>query len=212
MTKTSIADIIGTTLPMRLQPMIKSIMKTMASIGSICVFSEDTVYKWHIIRDYMPKLYKLHTSELYANCVFCANLVRAGCHRHCLKCSSGTYIHCSPLLPGILYYETSYPYSMNSLTVPWYYMETCSSFKRLPSNNYLKNFKVALSSIGIYNFEVLEGLGKGLSAGEKPCHVCASIDYELYKKCSCQEDFDTCTPCHKIVTELANIYQKPASI
>ena len=211
MIKTSVVNIMDVALPMRLQPILKKIMKALTSLGSICVLSEDTLYKSYIKQSFMPELYRQHTSKMVANCVFCANLVRSGCHKYCLKCSSGTYVHCSPLLPGILYNETNYPYHSEILTVPWYYRETCHHFTRLPSKNYLKNFSVALSSIGIYNFEVLEGLEKGLSSGEKPCYVCASIDYELYKRCSGQVDFEPTSPCNKIYTELANIYQRPAS-
>jgi hypothetical protein len=77
----------------------------------------------------------------------------------------------------------------------------------LPQANYFKNLHVPLSSIGIYNFEIFEGLEKGLSNGEKPCHVCASIDYGFYKNCIGQGDFDIHTPCHKIIKELSSIYQ-----
>lgn len=210
--KTSLAGIMDTTLPIRLLPIIKGFVKSMTSLGSICILSEDMVYKRHFVRDYMPALYRQHTSELYANCVFCANLVRSGCHRHCLKCGIGTYIHCNPLLPGILFYDTSRPYRKDNLSVPWYYRETCSSFRRLPQNHYFKNLHVALSSMDINNFEVLEGLEKGLSAGEKPCHVCASMDYELYKKCSGQGDFNVSTPCYRITSELSALYQKQAEL
>lgn len=208
MLKTLVPDIMYATLSMRLLPIIKRFVKAMTSIGSICVLSEDTLYKYHFMRDYMPELFKRHTSELYANCIFCSNLVRSGCHRHCLKCSIGTYIHCSPLLPGVLYCETNYPYNNDYLAVPWYYRETCSSFIRLPQANYFRNLHESFSSIGICNFEVLEGLEKGLSAGEKPCHVCASIDYELYRKCSGQGDFNVHTPCHRITTELSTVYKQ----
>lgn len=207
MIKSTEGDITDSALLMRLLPMIKRFTSAITSFGSICVLSEDTVYKRHFIRDYMPELYKQHTSELYINCVFCANLVRYGCHRNCLKCSTGTYIHCSPPLPGILYYNTRHPYIIDNLSVPWYFRETCSSFSRLSPNQYFRNLHAAFSSIDIYNFEALEGLEKGLSAGEKPCHICASIDYELYRKCSGQGDFDIFTPCHKITTELSTIYQ-----
>lgn len=210
MIKTSVADMMDASLPMRMLPVFKRLIKKVNSIGSICVLPEDTIYKWHFIRDYMPELYKQHTSELYMNCVFCANLVRSGCHRHCLKCSAGTYIHCSPLLPGIIYHGAGYPYSMEPQSVPWYYRETCSSFKRVPPKHYFRNLHIVPGSTGIYNFEVLEGLEKGLSAGEKPCHVCASVNYELYRKCSGQQDFDTSTPCRKITAELGTFYQEQA--
>ncbi len=212
MIKISVADMIDASFLVRLWPMIKGFIKTIKPMGIICMVSEDTIYKWHFIRDYMPELYKRHTSELNANCIFCANLVRSGCHRHCLKCSIGTYIHCSPQLPGILYYEARHPYIIDRPAVPWYYKETCGSFRRLPQKHYFRNLHVLLSPIHIYNFEVLEGLENGLTSGKKPCHVCASMDYGLYRKCSGQEDFDVSTPCRKIISELRAIYHRQADL
>ena len=211
MIKTPAADMTNASLPVKMLPIIKRLIKTVNHLEGICVLPEDTIYKWHFIRDYMPELYKRHTSELYMNCVFCSNLVRSGCHAHCLKCSAGTYIHCNPLFPGIIYYGTGHPpYSMEPQTIPWYFRKSCSNFKRLPSKQYFRNLHVLPGSIDIYNFEVLEGLEKGLSAGEKPCHVCASVNYDLYRKCSGQQDFDTSTPCSKITTQLDAIYQEQA--
>ena len=198
----------GAALLSGMQPLYKKLVKMVASIGNICLVSEDMLYKWHFIRYDMPLLYRNHTSCLYTNCAFCANLVRSGCHKHCLKCGAGTYIHCSPLLPGLLNAEAVRPCSTDCLTIPWYYRETCSNFKRLSLNNYLKNFKTVFSPNGIYHFEVLEGLEKGLSAGERPCHVCASVDYEIYRSCSSQSSFDIKAPCGKIAGELASYYKK----
>ena len=156
----------------------------------------------------MPELYKRHTSALYMNCVFCANLVRSKCHGNCLKCRQGTYIHCSPLLPGALDFDPKHPYSVDGLALPWYYRETCGNFERLPPQHYFRNLFIAFSSNEISNFEVLEGLEKGLSAGEKPCHICASVDYGLYRKCCGQGDFDLFTPCRQITGELGSYYHK----
>jgi len=211
MIKTTAEDITDSILITRLLPPFRKFINTIASLGSICILSEDNAYKRHFIRDYMPELYKQHTSELFMNCVFCANLVRSECHSNCLKCCRGTYIHCSLLLPGFLYFDARHHYSMDGLAVPWYYRETCSSFSRLPANRYFKNLLVAFSSTEICNFEVLEGLEKGLSSGEKPCHICASVDYELYRKCSYRADYDVFTPCHAITSELRSIYQKYSS-
>jgi hypothetical protein len=107
----------------------------------------------------------------------------------------------------MLYYETSYPYNLDCLTVPWYYKETCSHFRRLPQSSYFRNLNVIFSSVGIYNFEVLEGLVKGLSAGERPCHVCASIDYDIYRRCLEQDDFNPHIPCGLIASELSELYR-----
>ena len=196
----------------KLLSVFRKFIHAIASLGDICILSEDAIYKKSFIREYMPELYKQHTSELYMNCIFCANLVRSKCHRNCLKCCQGTYIHCSPLLPGLLHFDTRRAFSIDNLAVPWYYKETCSSFNRLPAQHYFKNLHEAFSSNEICNFEVLEGLEKGFSSGEKPCHICASVDYELYKKCSRQGDFDAFSPCHRIKDELGSFYEKDLTL
>ncbi len=207
MLKTTTAEIEDSTMTLQIQHFLSKLAKLAAFIGNIRILSEDSVYKWQFIHHFMPELYKKHTSELYANCIFCDNLVRSRCHQHCLKCTVGTYIHCSPLMPGILHNEPVHPINMDNLPVPWYYMEPCSNFKRLPQNRYFRNLHVPVRSIDICNFEVLEGLEQGLAAGERPCHVCASVNYALYLKCLKQSDFSMNTPCHKIASELCSIYQ-----
>jgi hypothetical protein len=73
--------------------------------------------------------------------------------------------------------------------------------------NYFKNFKVPFSWLTVYNYEILEGLVYGLSARERPCHICATIDYTIYKKCVDREDFDKNTPCPKISSLMESIYR-----
>ncbi len=170
------------------------------------ILTGDFKYVWHFVRYFKNKLYERHIDENYINCVFCSNLVRTGCHRHCLKCGVGTYIRCSPSLPGILYNEPTEKEDSDNLRTPWYFKETCSHFKRLPSKKYFKNLHSALSQAGIYDFEVLEGLENGLAAGSKPCHVCAAADYELYKRCSAQEGFEADVPCNRVNAELKSFY------
>ena len=194
----------------KFQALAGKIMKLFSSVSTIKFFSEDTVYKWYFIKFYIPELYKQHITEQTANCIFCANLTNSGCSRHCLKCSAGTYIHGSPLLPGTLHSYSSYPDNSDASDVPWYYKKTCDHFIRLSQRSYLRNFGSILSSSGIYNYEVLEGVEKGLSAGEKPCHVCASTNYDIYKKCSSQKGFDPYSPCHKIRDELLKYYNENA--
>ena len=141
------------------------------SIRNIKFYNSDTAYKKYIIGKYMPALYKKHITDLQINCVFCKNLVRSNCHKHCLKCRAGTYINCCPLLPGILYFENKYPYDLNKMTIPWFYKSSCEHFERLGAKKYFKNFKVLFSWVTLNNFEVLEGLTSGLSSNEKPCHT-----------------------------------------
>jgi hypothetical protein len=185
---------------------IKELVNILHKFLSINFYTDDMIYKKKFIKKFMPYLYERHISDLHSNCVYCANLVRSNCHKHCLKCSTGTYVHCSPLLPGILYYENKHPYNMNNESIPWLYKNTCTYFKRLDANNYFKNFKVPFSWVTIYNYEILDGLMNGIFCDEKPCHICATIDYQLYKNCFTQKGFDKKTPCTRIAAEIASRY------
>jgi hypothetical protein len=204
-------ELTSTLISAYLSSIAKRFGTALDSIRNFCLFSEDTIYKRHFINEYMPLLYKKHTAAMVENCVFCNQLVKSGCHKQCYKCAISNYPHCSSLLPGLLNCESIYPYNGDTLKVPWYYTQTCTSFSRLPQENYFRNFNVFFSSSAIFNFEVLESLEKGLLSGEKPCHVCASIDYGIYKKCTGQRDFHAFSPCHKIVDELADYYQNQNS-
>ena len=180
--------------------------KLVASVKGLNLRTEDSAYKWEFTRKFMPALYKTHISELDINCAFCENLVRSSCHKHCMKCRVGTYIHCSPLLPGMAYYDTPRPDSCSNESVPWYYKNTCLNFKRLELKSYFRNFIIPMSSCTIDNFEVLEGLSCGLSSGEKPCRICACVDYDIYKACSGRKGFDKTTPCDRIAALMTTRY------
>lgn len=182
-------------------------MNVMATFSLGKILSEDAHYKRYFLKKYLPDLYRQHTNKHYANCVFCANLVKTGCHKYCLKCSIGTYVRCSPALPGAIFIESVYPYELERLPIPWYYRKTCYHFRRLKPDKYQKNFYTALSPIGIYNMETLEGLEKGLCSGEKPCHICSSVDYQLYRECIAQRGFDASSPCHIIKGKLKQTYE-----
>ena len=177
------------------------------------VIPEDLEYKWRFINQFIPALYEHHIRELYANCIFCSKLVRDDKHNYCLKCSCGTYLHCAPVLPTIMF--GSVPHSSaycDKVMRPWYYKETCSKFSRLPKSKYFRNLYSPLSTLSIYNYESLEGLEKGLLSGKRPCHLCASLDYEIYRTCLNQEDFSVASPCTKIYSVMASFYRdKPSS-
>lgn len=194
------------TLPEQLLVLYRGIGKLAAAVKGIELRTGDRAYKREFKRRFMHALYQRHTSELEINCAFCENLVRASCHRHCMKCGAGTYIHCSPLLPGMLNDYDVRTGNGSERTVPWYFKETCVNFKRLDERNYFRNFIIPLSSVTIDNFEVLEGLACGLSAGEKPCRVCASVDYGIYRSCSSHKDFDKSTPCDRITALMTSKY------
>lgn len=208
MNRNTVGIIPESVLIMDMLHLLKKLVNNITTLGGILIFSEDARYKYHFISDYMPKLYKKHTSQLYMNCIFCSNLVRSGCHKNCFKCSVGSYIKCSSLLPGILDFNPRHANFFYEIELPWYFQDICSSFRRLPPDKYFRNLHKAFSALEICNFEVLEGLEKGLSSGEKPCHICASLDYKIYRKCSSHENFNISTPCKKIKTELKTVYQQ----
>lgn len=190
----------------RLIHSLKKLFRSAASFGPASLLTDDAQYKRHIIREYLPGLYQKHTYEEYASCIFCVHLVRSRCHSNCLKCSVGTYIRCAPSLPGAIYKESGYCDETENIPVPWYFRKPCYHFNRLPPAQYHKNIYSMFSPVGIHHLEILEGLETGICSDTKPCHICASVDYEIYRKCSGQEEFNENTPCHKIKTELEEIF------
>lgn len=182
-------------------------LKLIGRIRSFSIISEDFTYKKSFIKNLKPGIYENHIAGNFTSCAFCSNLTRTHCHAHCLKCSCGTYIHCSPLLPGLMYYDKKNPDESDNLIVPWLYKKSCDKFKRLELKNYLRNFTIPFSWVTIYNYEVLEGLIYGYSSKERPCYVCASIDYSIYKECLDREDFDRNAPCPRISGIVEEIYK-----
>lgn len=196
----------------RLNHLLKKLVKAATSFSPVSLLTDDAQYKRYFIKEYLPGLYQKHTSEEYASCIFCANLVRSRCHSNCLKCSVGTYIRCSPSLPGVIYKESSYSDETESIPIPWYYRKPCYHFNRLPLARYHKNIYPLLSPVGIHHFEILEGLETGLCSDTRPCYICASVNYELYRECSSQEDFEENTPCRRIKAELEEIFESQQQI
>ncbi len=200
-------DIMHNLMAGKVYQSIKKLKNAMAAFSISRILSEDTHYKRYFLKSYLPELCRQHTDKHYANCVFCANLIKSGCHKYCLKCSVGTYIRCSPALPGAIFIEPLYPYESECLPIPWYYKKTCYHFRRLSPDKYRRNLCSMLSPIAIYNMEILEGLEKGLCSGEKPCHICSSVDYELYRECLKQRGFNPSAPCHRIREKLKKVYE-----
>ena len=159
--------------------------------------NDDFIFERNFKTSFMPSLYDVHSVEQTANCIFCSRLTLCSCHKHCLKCSKGTYLRCSPLLPGILCYENTKADSPEQ-PLPWLYKEPCSHFDRLARGKYYKNLLSPVSWVKLYNFEVLEGISNGQVDGIKPCHICACVDYEIYKDCVKTGKVCTDSPCFRI--------------
>ena len=194
-------------LLIRIAVTARRILSKLLSFRPADMLSDDMRYQLYFYRSYLPELYRRHVSKNYKNCLFCSRLVKSGCHRYCLKCSAGTYIKCYPPLPGLLYAVPVHTDDGDQLAVPWYFRKTCSGFKRLPLFWYWHNIYSVFPSIALSNYEALEGLEKGLSSGARPCHICATVDYDLYRKCMRQPDFDVSAPCMKIRDELKKAYR-----
>jgi len=111
------------------------------------------------------------------------------------------------VLPGAIYKESAYSEDSDKIQVPWYYKKPCRQFRRLPLYKYHRNIYPLFNSVGIHHIEILEGLESGLCSDIRPCHICASVDYDIYRKCSAQDDFNENTPCQKIKAELKRIYE-----
>ncbi|NJD04082.1 MAG: hypothetical protein FIA99_16135 [Ruminiclostridium sp.] len=191
----------------RLDILKAELLKSLEKNRGFSLVSEDLIYKRNFMKNLMPLIYENHVRNNFLSCAFCSNLARTHCHAHCLKCSAGSYIHCSPLLPGVMYYDKRNPDESEYLTVPWLYKKSCDQFVRLGFKNYLRNFTVPFSWVTIYNYEVLEGLVYGYSAKERPCFVCASIDYSIYRECMDRKDFDKNIPCSRISEVVQSIYR-----
>lgn len=206
MFKTPAVNIMNTGLPVTAAKLYGRFREAVNAVIKTGILTGDLKYAWNFSRNFKKELYEKHIEENYINCIFCSNLIRTGCHRHCLKCGAGTYIKCGPSLPGILYNESVQKGDSDDLHVPWYFMEPCGHFKRLPQKKYLGNLHSPLSQAGIYDFEALEGLEKGISQGTRPCHVCAAVGYEPYIRCSAQAGFDIEAPCSKAYAGLKSFY------
>jgi hypothetical protein len=188
---------LGTTVSAGLDTVLTQGIDLLRKVYQELFRNEDILFEKYFKTEFMPSLYDIHTAEQSANCIFCSRLETSSCHKHCLKCSKGTYIRCSPLLPGILCYEDT-PGHSSEAPLPWLYKEPCRHFARLNREIYYKNLLSHTSWIRLYNFEVLEGLSNGLVTGERPCHICAAVDYEIYKDCLMAGETCTDSPCYKI--------------
>lgn len=190
---------------------VRKVIRALVSFKPKDLLSEDIRYNIYFRRSFIPELYSRHTASKKANCLFCSNLTKSVYNRYCLICSKGTYDNCYLPLPDILYEGFASPESNNVMLKPWYFMKTCSCFERLPERQYSRNLRFPFSSITIHNQEALEGLENGLLSGSRPCYICASVDYDVYKRCRRQGDFDISSPCPCIKRELDYTYENRRS-
>lgn len=168
---------------------------------------DDKKYKKYFECILGPKIYLLHLNENYICCNFCSHLKKSTCHDFCFVCSKGTYNECSNLLPGTFSFAGSYFDSLENNCTPWIFKTPCTSFERLDCRKYFKNFVHPNKLITVANYESLEGLFLGICRGKRPCHICASVNMEIFAKCSQDERTAKNTPCYRIIDELSAKYQ-----
>jgi|LSQX01.1.fsa_nt_gb hypothetical protein len=191
----------------------KKVVNALMSIKPGDLLSEDIKYRFYFYQSFIPNLYQKHITDCSSNCLFCCHLTKSRYHRSCLICTKGTYDKCYFPFPDVLLEDSTSTNNEGILPKPWYFMKTCDSFERLEKNMYYRNLHFPFSSITIRNYETLEGLENGFLSNIRPCYICASVDYDLYKRCKRQGDCDICIPCLKIEEMLSDAYDRqPSSI
>ena len=175
-------------------------MKKVKSFNLACILSEDAKYKLWFFMSYLPDLYRRHTRKNFKNCLFCSRLIKSGCHRYCLKCGAGTYIQCSPPLPGLLYEVTVHMVREDVLRTRGTSKKPAPASKASPVQVRAQPvFRVP--SIALNNYEALEGLeGPVLGAG-RSIYARPSITASI-RNARGNRNMTASVSCMKIVNEL----------
>ncbi|MDP4094230.1 MAG: hypothetical protein Q8920_12820 [Bacillota bacterium] len=168
--------------------------------------NDDRIYIKQFNKLTGPKIYQMHLNEYLISCAFCSHLSKSSCHEYCFKCSKGVYLDCSFLLPGTFSFSSAY-FDNSDDHQPWIFKTPCSNFERLPENKYFRNFSTLSKSKTAANYEALEGIFTGLSRGKRPCHICASVNMEIYDNCSCSSASAETNPCDRIIDQISARYR-----
>jgi hypothetical protein len=172
-------------------------------LNSISLYSEDKIFRNYFEGTMAPQIYSLHLNDNFISCIFCSHLYRTYCHEYCFKCSKNTYNSCSVLLPGTYPFCGSYFDITEHNFTPWMFKTPCMNFDRLAEDEYFRNFVSNDQSITTANYEALEGIFIGISYGEKPCHICASVNIKIFDNCMKTKEAVDNKPCNKIIRKLS---------
>jgi hypothetical protein len=175
-------------------------------LNSSGIISDDSCYEKCFRNITSESIYNKHISDNYISCAFCSHLSKVPCSSCSFTCSMMTYTDFNSLLPGIFTYYDKCPDSYHEHFVPWLYRIPCINFSRLDKQNYFRNFISLKSLITITNFEILEGLFTGISNGKRPCHLCASVDAQVYIRCLESGKTSIIKPCDRIINEISSKY------
>lgn len=182
---------------------IKSVAEKLRSIR---LYSDDMAYRRSFSERYVSNNYHMHTLYNRINCAYCSNLRRTGPAGHLLKCLKAQYPDEAPLLPEILSLEPISGEKSRDANMPWYFRKPCIYFSRLAKKKYMKNFRHPIAEITTANYEILEGLEYGVTYGQKPCYICASINYQLFRNCLEVSGFDYSGQCGNVMQNIAKTY------
>jgi hypothetical protein len=166
----------------------------------------DPGYRYYFRTWLAPRLLYGHLHGNYISCVFCAHLTQGLCHPYCFKCTRRSYWECSPLIPGTFSFTGAPAEIPEKQQVPWMFKTPCTAFERLTREEYFRNFRRLSPSITTANLEVLEGLMTGISRDRKPCHVCASVELNIYNRCTEEGYCSSPGPCSRVLQEIAGSY------
>jgi hypothetical protein len=183
--------------------LIKRNTRIRSLLNNISLSSEDKIFRNYFENTIAPRIYSLHLNDTFISCIFCSHLYRTYCHEYCFKCSKNTYSSCSVLLPGTYPFCDSYFDTIEHGFAPWMFKTPCINFDRLSEDEYFKNFISNDPSITTANYEALEGIFIGISSGEKPCHICASVNIKIYDHCMKTREAVENKPCNKIIRKLS---------
>ncbi len=161
----------------------------------------DLLYRRRFKKILIPKLYRQHTENSQASCVFCRHLEKSLSHAGCFYCSKGIYSKCDRLLPGPFLNEDP-----ETDTPSWLFRTTCIDFVRLDMAEYTKNLDYGSCDSVIIHYETLEGLFFGLCNGNNPCHICASISLKLFTQCPLAKNMKDSSRCDIILKRIKSWY------
>lgn len=172
------------------------------------LISLDFIYRLYYMAIFGTKIFYRHKISSYRSCAFCKHLVFDKCISKYI-CKHGEYEACSSIVPGIipnpsihggLYFEEE------DEQVPWLFKETCSNFEVLELKEYFRNFVSFDLNTSVIKLESIEGILLGSCSGELPCHICASVNKEIYTKCRYLAKASQLGKCSVIYDNLSEIY------
>ncbi|MCX7711878.1 MAG: hypothetical protein N2484_18700 [Clostridia bacterium] len=174
--------------------------------------SDDKAYIKHFDSYIGPNIYHRHLDDYFVCCTFCCHLKKSNCHSYCFKCGKNTYEECGVLLPGTFSFTGNHTNDQESDQPPWIFRTPCTGFERLSEKKYFKNFNSYIQSITVANYEAMEGIFTGISRGKSPCHICASVNIEIYNHCLSPDRNADNKYCNEIIEQISAKYRAIAGM